>query len=54
MNGKLQPEEHKVKSFNGLWDEQKQILQINQSEMVLTFQPGGEKLTLKNSEYRKL
>ena len=54
LNGKLQPEEHQVKSFNGLWDEKKQILQITQSEIVLIFQPDRKKMTLQNSEYKKL
>jgi len=54
LNGKLQPEEHQVKSFNGLWDEQKQILQITQNGIILIFQPEGNKLFIQNSEYRKL
>jgi len=54
MNGKLQPKEYRVKAFSGLWDEQKETLQITQTELVLIFQPDAKKLILKNSEYRKL
>jgi len=54
VSGKLQPEEYKVKSYDGLWDEQKQILQITQTELGLTIEPDGKRMTLQNSEYIKL
>jgi len=54
LNGKLQPEEHQVKSFNGLWDDQKRIMQITQNGIILIFQPEGNKLVIQNSAYRKL
>jgi len=52
--GKLQPEEHKIKSFTGIWDGQKQTVTITQNGIILVFQPGGSKLKIENSEYRKL
>ena len=54
VGGKLLPEEHKFKSLSGIWDEQKQVLQITQSEIILIFHPDGKKMILQNSEYRKL
>jgi len=53
LDGKLQPQEHKVKAFTGIWDEQKQTVTITQNGIVLVFQPGGNKLMIENSEYRK-
>jgi hypothetical protein len=54
LNGKLQPEEHQMKSFNGLWDEQKQILQLMQNGIILVFQPDSNKMVIQNSPYRRL
>jgi hypothetical protein len=52
--GKPGPEEHKVKYFTGVWDEQKQTFQITQNGIMLLFQPGANQLTVLNSKYRKL
>jgi len=54
ISGKLQPKEQQVKQLNGLWDMQKQILQIMQNGIILIFQPGDHKLVIQNSGYRKL
>ncbi|MHB8206991.1 hypothetical protein [Mucilaginibacter sp.] len=54
INGKLQAKMDEIKSFNGLWDEQKQIFQFTQNERILIFQPGGNRLMMGNNAYRKL
>jgi major membrane immunogen (membrane-anchored lipoprotein) len=53
-DSKLRPVEHRVKSFTGLWDEQKQTMQITQNGVLLLFHPDQNKLLIQNSEYRKL
>lgn len=53
-DSKLQAPEHKVKSFTGLWDAQKQTLQLTQNGTVLLFQPDSAQLVVENSAYRKL
>jgi len=54
LNGKPGPEQHQVKSFTGIWDEQKQTLQITQNGILLLFQPGANGLEVQNSKYKKL
>jgi len=54
VNGKLQGKEHEARSFNGLWDEQKRIIQITQNGIILIFQPGNNRLKIENSTYTKL
>jgi|GEM_PF-758679 hypothetical protein len=54
VNWKLLPAAHQVKTLTGLLDEQKQILQITQNGILLLFQPEQNKLTIQNSEYKKL
>jgi hypothetical protein len=52
--GKLQPRARRVKTFTGIWDQQKQALTIMQNGVVLLFQPGGNQLLIENSTYRKI
>ncbi|MFB9843938.1 hypothetical protein [Mucilaginibacter ginsenosidivorans] len=53
-DGKLQPKEYKVKTFSGVWDEAKQILQITQDGSILVFQPDAQTLTVGTAVYHKL
>ena len=52
LNGKLQPEQHQAKTFTGLWDEQKQTLQLTQNGIIILF--GPRQLHVQNNTYRKL
>lgn len=54
VEGKLLPAEQKLRNLNGLWNEQKQVLEILQNGVVVTFQPAQHKLRIQNSEYAKL
>jgi hypothetical protein len=54
VDGQLLPAEQKLRYLNGLWDEQKQVLEIIQNGMIVTFQPAQHKLRIENSEYVKL
>lgn len=45
---------HLAKHFNGVWDEQKQVLSLTQTGTVLLFRPAEKTLLLGNSIYRKL
>lgn len=53
-DGRLQPKEYKVRTFNGIWDEGKQALQLIDDGSILTFQPGTKTLTVGSAIYRKL
>ena len=53
-NNKLQPSQHKAKSYAAVWDKDKQTLQLTQNGTVLLFRPNENKLLIENSEYRKL
>jgi hypothetical protein len=53
-NGKVQPPQHQVKHWTGMWDTQKQILQIMQTGNTLIFQPEQNSLLNGSSEYGKL
>ena len=53
-NGQQQPAEHKIKSFTGLWDDTKQVLQLTQNGSLFQFQPDQQTLTIGDSQYRKL
>ncbi len=50
-NGRPQ---HLVKRFNGVWDENKQVLTLTQTGTVLLFRPAEKTLLLGNSTYRKI
>lgn len=52
VNGRLQPEEHKAKSFIGTWDQDKQILQLVENGIIIRFD--GDGLEVQNSKYRRL
>jgi hypothetical protein len=54
MNGKTGPEQHKVKSFTGIWDAQKQTLQLTQNGIIVLFQPDENQLEVQNSKYHKI
>lgn len=51
---KVQPPQHKVKTFTAIWEESKQTLQLTQNGTVILFQPGSNELTVENSTYRKI
>ncbi len=53
-DGKLQSPEYKVKSFTGIWDAQKQSLQLTQNGSILLFQPDENQLLIENSIYHKI
>lgn len=53
-DSKLQPEQHQVKSFTGLWDTEKQTLQLIPNGIILLFQPDQNKLMIENSAYTKI
>jgi len=53
-DGKIQALQHQVKRLTGTWDEQKQLLQIMQNGILISFQPEQNKLLIQNSEYWKL
>jgi hypothetical protein len=53
-DGKPQPAEHKTKSFTGIWDNQKQTLQITQNGILVQFRPGENDLLIENSVYHKI
>jgi hypothetical protein len=48
-NGPLQ---HQIKIFSGLWDEQKQTLQLTQNGIIILF--GPRQLHVQNNKYHKL
>ena len=45
---------YQVKKLTGEWDPQKQLLQVMQTSVVVTFQPEQNKLLIGSSEYWKL
>lgn len=53
-DGKLQGLQHQVKHWTGMWDSQKQLMQILQTAGTLTFQPGQNSLLNGTSIYGKL
>lgn len=53
-NGRLQSLQHQVKHWTGMWDNQKQLMQILQTGNTLTFQPGQNSLLNGSSIYGKL
>jgi hypothetical protein len=53
-DGKQQAPEHRVKPFNAVWDEQKQLLQLTQNGVVLQFRPDENELLIENSVYHKI
>jgi hypothetical protein len=53
-SGQLMPEAHKAKSFTGIWDAQKQTLQLSENGIIILFQPAANQLEVQNSKYRKL
>ena len=53
-DGKVQQLQHQVKHWTGMWDTQKQILQVMQTGNTLIFQPDKHNLLNGSSEYRKL
>lgn len=54
INGQQQSAQHKIKSFIGVWDETKQVLQLTPDGSLLQFQPDQHALTIGDSPYRKL
>lgn len=52
INGQPGPAQHKVKSFTGIWDAQKQTLQLTQNGIIILFGPDG--LEVQNSKYKRL
>lgn len=54
VNGKPQTAQHQIKSFTGLWDDTKQVLQLTPNGSLLQFQPDQQTLTIGDSQYRKL
>jgi hypothetical protein len=52
--GKVQQLQHQVKHWTGMWDDQKQLMQILQTGNTLTFQPGQNSLLNGTSIYGKL
>ncbi len=53
-DGKVQSLQHQVKHWTGMWDTQKQILQVMQTGNTLIFQPDKNNLLNGSSEYWKL
>jgi len=53
-DGKVQQLQHQVKHWTGMWDTQKQILQVMQTGNTLIFQPDKHNLLNGSSEYWKL
>jgi len=53
-DGKVQALQHQVKHWTGMWDNQKQLMQILQTGNTLTFQPGQNSLLNGTSIYGKL
>jgi hypothetical protein len=53
-DGKLQGLQHQVKHWTGMWDDQKQLMQILQTGNTLIFQPGQNSLLNGTSIYGKL
>lgn len=53
-DGKVLPLQHQVKHWTGMWDNQKQLMQILQTGNTLTFQQGQNSLLNGSSIYGKL
>jgi len=52
VSGQLQPGQYKTGNFTGLWDQDKQVVQLAQNGIILVFD--GDSLRVQNSVYHKL
>jgi hypothetical protein len=53
-NGQMQGAEHRSGTFTGIWDNQRQTLQLTQNGLIIVFQPDSSQLMVQNSRYRKI
>ena len=54
LAGKLLAPEYLLKRFTGIWDSQKQMMQLTENGIYLIFSPDARTLRIQNTEYRLL
>lgn len=54
VNGQLLSAEHRTATFTGIWDTDKQLLQLTPNGLIITFQPDSSRLMVQNSIYQKI
>ncbi|MGN6398695.1 MAG: hypothetical protein ACTHMI_24205 [Mucilaginibacter sp.] len=53
-NGILSPVVRKAKNFTGIWDADKQQMQVDPVGVIILFQPAAHQLTIQRTIYKKI